>query len=195
MKRFKFDWLVYAIIGLAALVFAILIMPSIAIINTEKFVSGIVAVGLLATFIYYVYRKHDKMKTISKEELIVTIIQWLLVLYLTTAAVLLIFDINIIGSDNLVHSLGRIIGVILWAHGIVGVIEELHNRNKEKWGFLLIYLAIILITIGCFFFFNVNLTFDTICWIIFVLLLIVFIFCLVCFILFRPRKKKENQKE
>ena len=194
MKRFKYDWLVYAIVGLACLVFGILIMPPVAVIKADKFICAIIAATLIAYFAFYIYRKYDKMRKYSKEVMIVAILHFAVIIYLIVAAILLIFDTSIIGSNNIVSNIGRIIGILLWCHGLVSIIEESHQRSNSRFGFLHIYIAIILLSLGCYCFFNVNITFETICWVLFGILMFIFLLAAIFTLIFWPKASPEKRE-
>ena len=193
MKRFKYDWLVYGIVGLICLVLGILIMPPVAVIKADKLICGLIALTLIVYFAFYVYRKYDKVKKLPTEVLIVTIIQFVVIIYLITAAILLIFDINIIGN-GIVNQIGRIIGILLWCHGLVNIIEEAHNRSRGRFGFIQIYISIILISLGCYCFFNINISRETIIWVLFGILMCVFLLGLIFFFVFKPKLTEEQKK-
>lgn len=193
MKKFKFNWLVYAIIALASLVLAILIMPPVAVIDSEKFICGVLAAGLIIYLVFYLLANAFKYKEKALEVQVVVAIELLAIAYFALGSFLLIFDTNIIGINNIVRNIGRIIGATLWLRAVVLIISEANRRSRQKFGEFFIYLAIILITFGTYCFFNVNITFETVCWFIFVIFVIVAIFTAYLAVHFYPKLTAEQK--
>lgn len=193
MKKFKYNWLVFGAIAVILITIGILIMPSVNVINSEKLVSIIIGVCIIGYLVFVVLANVGKYKGKSFEVKLFQFIEILAVLYLSVASFLLAFDISIIGTNGVVNQIGRVIGGTLFIRGLVIAVSEVNDRSVTRYGKLYIYAAIVLVVLGTYGFFNVNVTIETICWILFAIFAIIGIAFLVMAIYNYPKLTKEEK--
>ncbi len=191
MKRFKYDWLVYAILGLAFLVVGILICPAVNVINSQKVISAVIGVLLILYFAFFIMSNLDRFKNKNAELKIISSIEILVIIFLIVTSFLAVFDIYVLNAQ-ITKNVSMIIGLAIWLRGIVNVVNEVYYQKTTKGGKFYKYFAIVLITIGTYCFFNIKITDETIAWIIAVIFALIGLFGIFLTFTFYPKKKKSE---
>ena len=190
MKLIKENLVASIIVAVLALAAAVCFCPLIPLGWGLTFITIIIALCLLVYLFVYLF-PHVIVRQ-KKVNLALSIIEFSVLIII---AILLILENFIPALANIVPSeVCVIIGIVLWLRGSIDILRSYNDGvsgNKTKYSFWIVILDVILVSIGCWFFFVSPVTNSIFVWIIFILFAVAFVLLLVNVIKLIADKKKK----
>lgn len=190
MKLVKENLVVCIIAAVLALAAAVCFCPLLPFGWGLAFITIIIGVCLLGYLFVYLF-PHVIAKQ-KKVNLVLSVIEFAVLLVI---ALLLILE-NFIGAlANIVPSeVCMIIGIVLWLRGTIDILRSYNNGVgglRTKYSFWIVLIDVLLVSVGCWFFFVSPVTNIIFVWIIFALFVVLFVLLLVNTIKLITNKSKK----
>lgn len=194
MHKFKFDWLIYGLLGFTLIVFGILVLPVIQAVDSTKWISGFISILIITFLAIFVFPTFSGFKEKTTENKLILVAELLLNLFFIVSCILIIFDINILG-DNITDNISILFSIIIWFRGAVMLVNEALTKRNSKSGKLYKYIGILLVTIGTYVFFNIDISLKEFNWFVSILFMFLGVVAVILCAAYYPRKKKVEVEE
>lgn len=178
IKKTKFFWL-YHMLGILMILAAVILAPFWSDVDIffsswgEKTVSFMIAFAIALYLIFYLAKKIKASP--NQTILVLTIVEFILLMVIALGSVLSQFDILKIQSPS------QIIALALWLRGVVEIVRAYYYRRdiEEAYPIIQLVIAIAMVTLGTYLFARPFISAEVLQWILCAIILIlgcVFIF-------------------
>lgn len=195
-KKTKLFWL-YFVLGAIIIVSGIMLMPAWQEAGDwcfyrdwgMEFINIIIAICIgLYLFLFLIKKVAKRTNEVIK---ILTIIEFVSLLLIALGCILKQLAIFNVGSAC------QILGIAMWARGVVEVFRAYYHQhgNNDKYPIVYLILAIVLVTFGAFLYAKPFISDEVILWIFVSLILVIGIIIFIDGFLAKPEKKKAKSKK